>query len=174
VEKIVSSSEFIAAREVKPDDSTAQEDSVHFEIIIGPGIKSGLLSEQVVISFKDDVRAPAKIFVYGIVVDDIEVSPLKLTYVVTGDSLQREHMSRKLTVTNYDEDHPLEIIDVTTPGDFLDMTVKTLEDGRQMEITAVATEKVLGIRDELDNKIHIITNNPDMRIVKVPYTVVRR
>jgi hypothetical protein len=174
VADIQSSSEFITAREVKPADSTAKIDSIQIEITLGPGLVGGLLSESVVISFKDDRRPKANFFLYGIIVDDIEVSPLRVTYVVSGSTLDIPNMTRKLTVTNYIEDRPLEIVDLTTPGNYLDMTIKTLIEGQKYEISAVANEKVLAVDSTLENKIHISTNNPEKRIIKIPFTVIRK
>ena len=79
VSEITSSSEFISARVVEPADTTKPPDSIHIAIAVGPCLESGLLSEKVVVNFKDSLRARVDYYLYGIIVAAIEVPPLSLT-----------------------------------------------------------------------------------------------
>jgi hypothetical protein len=173
VSEITTTSELISVRQVTPDDSIKKARQIEFEISVGPGLETGLLSESVSISFKNDARAKAQYFLYGIVVDDIEVTPLRLTYVINSSTIDPKNQTRKLTVVNYQEELPLELIDVSSVGDYLALEVKTVEEGQKFEISAVATEKVLVVDSVLNNDITITTNNPEMRMIKVPYRVKR-
>lgn len=174
VTQVESSSPLITAREIVPEDSTAKPDSLHFQIVIDPGLDIGLMSEKVVIHFKDDIRARANYFLYGIVVDDIEVAPLRLSYVVSGTEIDIPNSTRKLILTNYYKELPLEIIDIQTPGGNLDFTVKEVKKGEEYQIMAAANDKMLAVDSTLDSRIVITTNNPDMRQIKIPFQVVRR
>ncbi len=174
VSEIVSSSKFITVKQVFPDDSAAVRDSLHFQILIGPGLDVGLMSETVVIHFEDNKKARANYFLYGIVVDDIEVAPLRLSYVVSGTAIDIPNSTRKLTLTNYLKEMSLEIIDVLTPGKNLDFTITETKKGEEYQIMAVANDKMLAVDSTLESKIIITTNNPEMRQIKVPFRVVRR
>jgi len=174
VEKIETSSEYISVKRITPEDTTVKHDSLRFEITLGPGLEPGLMSQRAIIHFKNSALPRAQIYFYGIVVEDIEFAPLRLTYIVSDTVLDTANQSRKVMVTNYRDDLPLEIVDINTPGDNLDFDIKTLEEGRKFEITATANEKILAVDSLAENRIVIYTNNPEMRQLKVPYRVVRR
>ncbi len=174
VSDITSSSDFISAEEIRPADTTAPRDSLHFQITIEPGLKPGLLSDDVVVGFKDDVRPRLKLYMYGIIVDEIEVTPLRLNYIVSGEVLDTANQTRKLTVINYVDSLPLEIIDVNTPGKQLDFNVSPVDPGKKYEIMATANDKIMAVDSTLDSRIVITTNNPNMRLIKIPFTVVRK
>jgi len=166
VTKVESSSPFITASEILTGDPTMGRDSIDIELTVAPGIPTGLLSEKVVIHFKDDLRPRANFFLYGIVVEDIEVSPLVLQFNVGNPDL-----SKTLTITNYIEDFPLEITGVDAPGNLMKTSVKALEAGRKFEITVTPTEELLSLASDQEGSIKIKTNNPQNEVVEVPFRV---
>lgn len=171
VTKVESSTPFITARELPGSDPTKGRDSIHIEVTAAPGMETGLLSEKVIIHFKDDLRPRANFFLYGIVVDDIEVSPLVLQFTVDNPGSENPDMTGTLKITNYIEDFPLEIDGVEGPEDLMQTSVKTLEAGRTFEITATATEKMLSLTSDQQGNIKIKTNNPEFEILEVPFRI---
>jgi hypothetical protein len=174
VSNITSSSEFISAREGLPADSTEKPDKIGVEITIGPGLDTDLLSESVTVRFKDSIRSNVKFHLYGIVRDDIEITPLRLTYVLADTIPDPRILSRTLKVVNYYDDLPLEIVDAQAVGEYLALSIETIEEGQKFEITATATDKAMAVDSDFAGDIVINTNNPDMRRLKVPFKITRK
>lgn len=171
VTQIESSSPFITAEEIPTGDPTKGRDSVRIEITVAPGMPTGLLSAKLVVHFKDDLRPRANFFLYGIVVDDIEVSPLVVQFTVGNPGGDNADLAKTLSITNYVEDSPLEITGVEVPENLIETSIETITDGKQFAITVSPTEKMLALTSDFEGKIKIKTNNPEYEILEVPFRV---
>ena len=174
VTRVESSSPFVTAREIVSETTSKGPDSVGIEITIAPGIPAGLLSEKIVVHFKEDLRPRAKFFLYGIVVDDIEISPLVLQFTVGHTDTGQSIPGKLLTITNYMDDFPLEITGIDVPGGIMKTSVKILEPGRKFEITAEATENMFSPGVDSRGNIRIKTNNSQYEVLEVPFRVEKR
>lgn len=173
IEDITTSSEFITARHVEPPD-TARDGRFKIEVTIGPGLPPGLLSETVTVSFVNDLRPRAQLYVYGLIVEDVEVTPLTLTYVIPDSAGDSRNLSRTLTVTNHNEQLPLEILDVRTQDDCLDFYITPVKPGQSFIVTATAGDALQSVDSTTRNTIVITTNNPDYGVLEVPFSVVHQ
>jgi len=172
IAEITTSSEFIKARQLPSSDTLQGQKRIKIEITIGPGLKAGLLSESVTVRFKDDIKPKAQLPLYGVVVDDVEVTPLTLTYVITDSINDPAKLLRRLVITNYREDQPLEIGEVRDPGNYLDLFVRPMDAGKKFEVTVKMKEPPPSVDSVLSGEILINTNSQKQPVVKVPYRIV--
>ena len=169
---ITTSSPFITARAIDGTDSTVKATQRKLEITIAPGMPAGLLSEKVTVRFKDDVRPASVLYLYGIIANDVDVTPLALAYVVS-DSLKK-NPSRSVRLVNKRQDPPLEVLGATDPGGLLTVTIVESQKGQKYEVVASVGNVELAPGAVLSGNVVITTNHPAQREIKIPYRIERK
>jgi hypothetical protein len=174
IDTIITSAPFITARQVELPDTAKDDQQIKLEVLIGPGIKPGLISETIRVKYKDSARPESKLYIYGIAVKDIEVTPLALTYIVLDTAVGEKPQSRTLKVTNHVPDTDVKILKVSDPGGLLDYKVSEVESGRTFNVIATLNEAKLAAGATIASNVIITTDYPAMPEIKIPFRIERK
>jgi len=172
--EITTSSPLVKARLIEGIDTTISSAQRKLEITIAPGLTAGLLSEKVTVRFKDDVRPASILYLYGIVVNDIEVMPLALAFVVSDSVPRQGNPSRSIRVTNKRQDPPVEVLGANDPGGLFTLTVVEKQRGQQYDVIATLGKVELAPGAVLSGNVVITTNHPGQSEIKIPYRIERK
>lgn len=164
----------LTAERGEDPDTLKSNQRIKIDLAIGPGFEPGLLSESITVYYSDD-RPSSQLYLYGIVVEDIQVTPLALVYIMP-DSPEDETRSesRTLKVTSNLESPALEIVDVSDPAGLLDYTVTEIEPNKSFEIEAVLKPTDLADDAAIASNVIITTNHAEQQTIKIPVRVERK
>ena len=143
-------------------------------VTVGPDVVDDLLNGHVTVYLSNYRRPHSRLYIYGLVVNDIEVTPQKLTFIVTDNAFSEQHLTRTMTVTNYHTDLPLEIVGVRDAQGFFEYRIDPGRAENERIVTVSGTEAMLKVDKDMRSEIIISTNNPDQRLVKIPFEVKRK
>ena len=174
IDTIITSAPYIRAWRVENPDSAKNDQRMKLEVSIGPGLKPGLVSETVTVKYKNPERPESKLYIYGIAVNDVEVTPLALTYIVLDTAVGKKPQSRYLTVTSHKPDTDLKILKVSDPKSLLDYTVTEIEPGQKFKVTATLNEAQLASGAMIASNVVIETNQPSQAEIKIPFRIERK
>lgn len=174
IDTIIATAPFITARRVELPDSAKNDQRIKLEVQIGPGLKPGLLSETITVKYTDSARPESKLYIYGIAVKDIEITPLALTYIVPNTAVGEKPQNRTLTVANHVPDTDVKILKVSDPGGLLDYEVTEVEPGRTFKVIATLNEAKLAAGATIASNIIIGTDYPAMAEIKIPFRIERK
>jgi len=155
-------------------DTLKSQQRLKIDIAIGPGFDPGLLSESITVYYSDG-RPSSQLYLYGIVVEDIQVTPLALVYVVPDSSADvAAPKSRTLKVKSNMENLVLEIVDISDPAGLLDYTITEIEPNKTFEIEAVLKPTALADDAAIASNVVITTNHAEQKTIKIPLRVERK
>ncbi len=174
VDSITSSNDLIKARVVEPPGAPGSEQRLKVEVVLEPGLKPGLLSETVTVYFKNDERPESQLYLYGIVVRAVEVTPLALVYVIDDSTPNDQNLVQTLTVKSHDENSPLEIVNVSDPADMLEYDVIEVEPKKVFDIKVKLSPIELTPGAALASDVVITTNHPGRKEIQIPVRVERK
>jgi hypothetical protein len=174
IDSISTTSSYIQAEEVPCTDSIKCHNKLKVAVTVGPDIDDDLLNGHVTVYLSNYRRPNSRLYIYGLVVDDIEVTPQKLTFIVTDGEFADQHLRRTINVTNYHTDLPLEIVDVTDAQGFFECRIDPGRTKNERLVTVMGTDKMMTVDKDMRSEIIISTNNPDQRLVKIPFEVKRK
>lgn len=174
IDTIITSAPFITARQAELPDSMKNQQLIRLKVQIGPGIKPGLVSETIRVRYTDSARPESKLYIYGIAVKDIDVTPLALTYIVVDTEVGERPQSRTLTVTNRVPDTKVKILKVSDPGGLLDYKVTEVDPGRTFKVIATLNEAKLAAGATIASNMIIGTDYPAMSEIKIPFRIERK
>ncbi len=155
-------------------DSAKITQRIKVEVDIGPNLKPGLISETVTAKFTDPNRPESKLYIYGIAVKDIEVSPLALTYIVQDNMSDKKYLTRVLKVISHMPDTDVKILNVSDPDGLLTYDVSEVEPGQKYTVTATLDETKFTSDGTVSSDVIITTNQPDQAEIKIPFRVERK
>jgi hypothetical protein len=174
VDTIITSAPFVSARIVSNPDSVKATQKMTLEVSLGPGLKPGLVSETVTVKYTDPNRPESKLYIYGIAVKDVEVSPLALTYIVLDSAVGEKPQTRALTVLSHKPDTDLQILKVSDPGGLLKYDVSTVEPGQKYRVLVTLDETKLAPGATIASNVIITTNQPEQAEIKIPFRIERK
>lgn len=174
IDTIITTAPYIKARQVALPDTAKNDQRIRMEVLIGPGLKPGLISETIRVKYKDSARPESKLYIYGIAVKDVDVTPLALTYIVVDTAVGGKPQSRTLTVTNRVPDTSVKILKVSDPGGLLDYKVTEVEPGRTFKVIATLNEAKLAAGATIASNVIIATDYSSMAEIKIPFRIERR
>jgi len=174
VDTIITSAPFVTARVVSDADSVKSTQRMKLEVDIGPNLKPGLFSETVTVKYTDPGRPESKLYIYGIAVKDIEVSPLALTYIVLDTAVSEKPQTRVLTLISHQPDTDVKILKVSDPGGLLNYAVSEVDPGQKYKITATLDETKLASGATIASNVIIATDQPEQAEIKIPFRIERR
>jgi len=174
VDTIITSAPYVKARVVGNPDSVQITQRMELEVTIGPGLKPGLLSETIEVKYTDPNRPVSKLYIYGIAVKDIEVSPLALTYIMPTSEAGDKPQKRVLTVTSHRPETDMKIVKVSDPGGLLTYEVTEVEPGQKYKVYATLNDTKLASGATIASNVIIETNQPEQAEIKIPFRVEKR
>lgn len=173
VDTIITSAPYVTARVVSTPDSVVATKRMKLEVTIGPGLKPGLFSEWLTVKYTNPERPESKMYIYGIAVRDVEVTPLALTYIVLDTAISEKPQTRILTVTSHQPDADVKILKVSDPGGLLSYDVSEVEPGQKYKITVTLDETKLAPGASIASNVIISTNQPEQAEIKIPFRIER-
>ncbi len=172
---ITTSSPFVSAKRVEASDSADNHTRIEIEVTLLPGLPPGRINETVTAHSSLESKSKATLRLTGSIVGDVEVTPEVLRFVVNeSQDASDQNISQKLQITNNSENKPLRILGARDPDDRLQLNVKTVEEGREFELTATVKPDTLFTLGNKTGTIVITTNNQEQKEITVRYNVVRR
>ena len=172
---ITTSSPFVLAKQVEASDSADNHTKIEVEITLLPGLPPGRINETVTAHSSLESKPEATLRLNVTIVGDVEVIPEMIRFVVKeSQSAPNQNISQRLIITNNSEKKLLQILGVRDPDDRLQLNVKTVEEGREFELTATVKPDTLFTLGSQTGTIVITTNNQEQKEITVRYSVLRR
>lgn len=171
IDSIVSTSPLVSAELGEAPDTMENDQRVKLDVAIGPGLEPGLLSESITVFFGGG-RPSIQLYLYGIIVEDIQVTPLALVYVIPESTADGSWpKSRTLKVTSNLENLDLELLKVSDPAGLLDYRVTEIEPNKTFQITATLKPIELAHEASVASQVNITTNHDVQKTIKIPVRV---
>lgn len=169
--QLTTSSDFVMARVIDPDDGEASDNSITVEITISPGLPVGRIDQTIIATSTDTSLAETRLRLGGSIIGEVEVSPELINFaVLKNDSSDATPVPRKVSIVNHADDQPLKIIEVHDPDDRLTLELRTLQEGQRFELL-VSPKKIESTTRNLVGSIVIKTNNPSQDSLAVRYMI---
>jgi hypothetical protein len=169
---ITSSSPFISAKRIA-DTTIADTVRIRVLVTVVPGLPLGLIQETITARFNVEKNPETKLGLYGIIVDEVEITPQVLTFTVSDSTRAPGDTVRTLQVANNRPQEPLEILDIRDPDNRLTLKLEPRDVGKRYKLTATLKKQDYSFETMMSGNIILTTNNPRQKEVIVPYRIVR-
>jgi hypothetical protein len=172
---IETSSPFIRAEQGPVSSEEGYEEGVEIEVTLEPGLPPGKIHETVTVSSNLASKPEAKLYLAGLIVGDVEVTPDMLRFMYKeSQGAEKQILQHKLQIRNRSAEKTLKILKVQDPKNMLELALATIEEGRQYELTATLKNEALSVKGDTAGQLIITTNDPEQSEITVSYRVMRR
>jgi len=158
---ISTSNPLVKARQEGEPVKTGDQYKVNISVTVGPGLPIGKLQEKVIIRSSDSENPEATLDLYGVIIDNIEVTPDSLNFLVDDSRKFTNQKSQTITIVNYIKSSPINILEAVDSGDNLTIDVKTIEPGQRFLVMATIKDDAFGDKLQLGGSIRIKTDSKE-------------
>jgi len=158
---ISTSNPLVKARQEGEPVKTGDQYKVKIAVTVGPGLSVGKLQEKVIIRSSDPENPEATLNLYGMITDNIEVTPDSLNFLLDDSRKFTNKKSQTITIVNYIKSSPINILGVVDSGDNLTVDVKTIEPGQRFLVMATLKDDAFGDKLQIGGSIKIQTDSKE-------------
>lgn len=167
---VKTSSPHIKARMVGEPEKKNDQYRAKIAITAGPGLPIGKLQDRVTVTSNDPQNHEATLDVYGVVIDNVEVQPDSINFLVDDSRKFTNTKTQSISVVNYITESPLKIKDVIDSGNNLNIDVKTIDPGVRYLVLATIKDDAFGDKPLLTGDIKIVTDNKNYGEFDIKYS----
>jgi len=170
--EITTSTPLLSARSLGFTQVEGQGSRLEIEITAGPGFPPGEFHGTIKVRSNLTRKPEAELRVWAQVPTGVEVVPSSLNYRIRSAATSERDRIKLIHISNFAKNLPLKILDTRDLDGNLELKLRTVEEGKEYELTATVKEGEIPKEGRCSGRIQIMTNNPEYKELIVAYSAV--